>query len=64
MIQNLGTVDRLVRVAIGLVLLALIFILDGGQRWLGLIGLIPLVTGTFSFCPLYRMIGLNTCPRP
>ncbi|HTJ82716.1 MAG TPA: DUF2892 domain-containing protein [Polyangiaceae bacterium] len=60
MIRNVGTIDRGVRVFLGVVLLSLIFI--GPHSWLGLIGLVPLLTGLFGFCPLYRVLGLRTCP--
>lgn len=60
MIRNEGTIDRLVRVVAGLVLLSLVFI--GPKTWLGLIGLVPLVTGLAGYCPLYRVFGIGTCP--
>ncbi len=55
---NVGMVDRVVRVILGLVLLALIVV--GPQTWWGLLGLIPLVTGLVGFCPLYRLFGMST----
>jgi hypothetical protein len=58
--SNEGMVDRLVRVVLGLGLLALIFV--GPKTWLGLIGLVPLITGFVGFCPLYRLIGVRTGP--
>jgi len=33
------------------------------QSWWGVIGLVPLLTGLFRFCPLYKMLGMNTCKR-
>jgi hypothetical protein len=59
---NVGSVDRGVRVVIGLALLSLLFVLNGNVRWLGLIGVIPLATAAFRVCPLYRLVGLSTCP--
>ena len=59
---NVGSVDRIVRVVVGLALLSLLFILNGNARWLGLIGVVPFATAAFRFCPLYRLVGLNTCP--
>lgn len=59
---NVGGVDRIVRVVAGLALLSLLFLLTGNARWWGLIGVIPLATSAFRFCPLYRLVGLNTCP--
>lgn len=59
---NVGNVDRVIRVAVGLALLSLPFWLDTPWRWLGLIGLIPVLTGLLGSCPAYRLLGLNTCP--
>lgn len=60
--KNVGTVDRIVRVIIGLALLSLLFLLKGNVRFVGLIGLIPLLTAAISYCPLYSLFGLRTCP--
>ncbi len=59
---NVGSIDRILRIAAGIALLALLFILPGNERWWGLIGLLPLATGLFSFCPAYTLLGINTCP--
>ncbi|WP_433988791.1 hypothetical protein SuNHUV7_25260 (plasmid) [Pseudoseohaeicola sp. NH-UV-7] len=59
MSRNEGTIDRALRVILGLVLLSLVFI--GPQTWWGLIGLVPLVTGLMGSCPVYSMLGVNTC---
>ena len=61
--KNVGAADRILRIIIGLGLLAG-FVLnpDGAYRWLYLIGLVPLVTGLMSSCPLYSLFGINTCP--
>lgn len=58
--QNEGTVDRVIRVVVGLGLVSLAFV--GPHSWWGLIGVIPLATGLVGFCPLYRLLGLSTCP--
>ncbi|MER1940302.1 DUF2892 domain-containing protein [Castellaniella sp. FW104-16D08] len=58
---NIGNIDRLIRIFIGLVLLSLPFWLDTPWRWLGLIGVMPLVTGLAGHCPGYRLLGRNTC---
>jgi hypothetical protein len=57
---NVGGLDRIARIVIGLVLLSLVFV--GPQSLWGLVGLVPLLTGLFGTCPLYTLIGLNTCP--
>ncbi|HUX25559.1 MAG TPA: DUF2892 domain-containing protein [Burkholderiales bacterium] len=59
---NVGGVDKILRIVVGLGLLSLILILQGNARWWGLIGLVPLLTGLVNFCPLYSMIGVSTCP--
>ncbi len=63
---NVGGIDRTLRIVIGVVLIALVFV---GERvglnigkW-GWLGIIPLATGFLSTCPLYSLIGANTCPR-
>ena len=62
MVRNVGTIDRVLRVVVGVALLATIFLIDGSAQWIGLVGIIPLVTGLFGTCPLYRVFGLSTCP--
>lgn len=61
MTSNVGTVDRVLRVLIGLGLLSLIFF--GPKTLWGLVGLVPLATAAAGFCPLYRLVGLSTCRR-
>ncbi|MEM6617035.1 MAG: DUF2892 domain-containing protein [Pseudomonadota bacterium] len=56
---NVGSTDRIIRIALGLVLLSLVFI--GPQTPWGWIGVVPLVTGLFKFCPAYLPFGLKTC---
>mgnify|MGYP001055500140 FL=1 len=59
MTRNAGTIDRIIRVVLGLVLLSLVFF--GPQTPWGWIGLVPLVTGLIGNCPLYTLFGFNTC---
>jgi hypothetical protein len=59
---NVGGIDKVLRTVVGLALLSLLFILEGGARLWGLVGLLPLLTGLFGFCPAYSLFGLNTCP--
>lgn len=58
---NEGKIDRLLRVVVGLVLLALVFV--GPQTPWGWIGVVPLLTGLVGYCPAYSLIGLNTCRK-
>jgi hypothetical protein len=62
MMKNEGTLDRTIRIVLGVALLSLTFV--GPRSLLGLVGAIPLVTGLVGFCPLYRLVGLRTCPAP
>jgi hypothetical protein len=57
---NVGTIDRVLRVVGGLVLIGLAA--SGTVGLWGYIGVVPLLTGLFRFCPVYPLIGLNTCP--
>lgn len=58
---NVGSIDRVVRIVVGLGLLSAVFLVDGPNRWFGLIGIVPLLTATMRFCPLYTVVGVNTC---
>ncbi|MBJ6371186.1 YgaP family membrane protein [Sedimentitalea arenosa] len=60
MTRNEGTLDRALRVILGLVLLSLVFV--GPKTAWGLIGIVPLLTGAIGYCPLYQLLGMNTCP--
>jgi len=61
--KNVGTIDRALRIILGLGLLAGFFLNGGGAySWLYLIGIIPLATGLMSSCPLYSILGMSTCP--
>lgn len=57
---NVGTIDRGLRIAAGIGLIGFAYMGNIGA-W-GYIGIVPLLTGLFSFCPLYSLIGVNTCP--
>jgi len=57
--RNEGSVDRILRIVLGLVLLSLVF--TGPRTAWGWLGLLPLVTGLVGFCPLYRLLGIRTC---
>ncbi|HEY0334048.1 MAG TPA: DUF2892 domain-containing protein [Stenotrophomonas sp.] len=57
--RNIGTVDRVLRLVVGLVLIALVFI--GPKTAWGWIGAVLIVTALINFCPLYRLFGIRTC---
>ncbi|WKA25519.1 YgaP family membrane protein [Bradyrhizobium roseum] len=62
---NIGKLDQYVRIILGLALIAYA-LQDGlaiqGWHWIGLIGVVPLVTAFFGSCPLYTVLGISTCP--
>lgn len=61
--KNEGNLDRILRIVVGLVLIGLYLVNPAGAyNWLGLIGIIPFVTGLLGTCPLYSILGVNTCP--
>ncbi|HEY1153934.1 MAG TPA: DUF2892 domain-containing protein [Pseudolabrys sp.] len=65
MTTNVGSIDRGVRIIVGLALIAfaLGYIVPGtAWNWVGWIGVVPLVTGLVGVCPAYSMVGLSTCP--
>ena len=55
---NVGGIDRILRIIAGLVILGAGYYF---KSWWGLVGIVPLLTATFRFCPAYLPIGLNTC---
>lgn len=57
---NEGTLDRALRVIAGLVLISLVFV--GPKIVWGWVGLVPLITGLAGTCPVYSLLGINTCP--
>ncbi|MGB7989494.1 MAG: DUF2892 domain-containing protein [Candidatus Methylophosphatis roskildensis] len=58
--SNVGGIDKTLRIVAGLILIALAA--TGTVGMWGWIGVVPLVTGLFNFCPVYSMLGMNTCP--
>lgn len=61
MLHNESALDRIIRVAIGLALVSLVFV--GPKTPWGWLGLIPILTAAVGFCPLYRVLGVSTCRR-
>ncbi len=60
---NVGGIDRVLRIVVGLALIAGFFLNpDATYRWAYLLGIIPLATGLLSTCPLYSILGISTCP--
>jgi hypothetical protein len=61
MAANEGSLDRILRIAVGLALLSIVFV--GPQTLWGLIGIVPLLTGLVGYCPLYSLLGINSRRR-
>lgn len=59
MTQNVGGIDRILRIVVGLVLIGLAA--TGTVGWWGWLGLVPLATGALGWCPPYALLGFNTC---
>ncbi len=57
---NVGGIDRALRIVVGIALVALAA--TGTVGVWGWIGIVPLATGAIKFCPLYSLLGINTCP--
>ena len=60
MTQNSGGIDKILRIVVGLALIGLTVI--GVLPVWGYIGIVPLATGLMGWCPLYTVLGINTCP--
>ena len=58
--SNVGSIDRILRIIIGLAVLGAGYAF---KSWWGLVGLLPLLTATFRLCPAYLPFGLSTCSR-
>lgn len=59
---NVGTIDRILRITLGLVLIGLVA--TGRIGVWGWIGILPLLTGIVRICPAYSILGVKTCPSP
>ena len=57
---NEGITDRVVRMAAGYLILSAFFLIESDARWFTLIGILPLATGLFGYCPMYKVLGLRT----
>lgn len=61
--RNVGRVDRIIRLVLGIGLLGLYGALNPPLKYFTLLGLVLVATAFSGFCPLYRLLGLSTCPR-
>jgi len=62
MLRNVGLTDRIIRVVVGVVLIALVFV--GPRTAWGWIGLVPLISGLVGYCPGYQLFHFSTNPLP
>lgn len=60
--KNVGGIDRILRIVVGIVLIALVFV--GPQTPWGWIGVVPLATALIGWCPAYLPFGIKTCAIP
>ena len=58
--KNVGQLDRIIRIVFGVVLLSLFFFIEGNLKWISLLGIVLILTGTINYCPLYLPFGINT----
>ncbi|MFO7703891.1 MAG: DUF2892 domain-containing protein [Halopseudomonas sp.] len=56
---NMGSTDRIIRLVVGVVLIALVFV--GPQIVWGWIGIVPILTALVGYCPAYSLLGIKTC---
>ncbi len=59
--KNVGSLDKAVRIIIGSGLLSLLFVLEPPMKYVGLVVIVPLLTVLMGWCPLYTLLGVNTC---
>lgn len=58
--KNVGSIDKTIRLIVAVGLFSLLFILEGNIRFIGFVGVVPLVTALMSTCPLYLPFGIST----
>jgi len=64
MSTNVGTIDRIARIVVGALLIAFAIPIgfpETGWNWVGWIGVVPVITAVFGYCPAYSIFGLSTC---
>ncbi|WNF38817.1 DUF2892 domain-containing protein [Bacillaceae bacterium IKA-2] len=58
---NVGKVDRIIRFILGIGILSLFFVIDGNLKYISAVGIVLIFTSLIKFCPLYPILGINTC---
>jgi hypothetical protein len=61
---NVGSIDKSIRILVGIALLAWAWTGQSSIHWLGLLGVVPILTALVGFCPLYAVLGIRTCAAP
>ena len=61
--KNVGSIDRWIRIIAGIAVLSFFFVLDGGLKWVSLIGIVFIITGVINFCPLYLPFKISTVKK-
>lgn len=59
--SNVGKKDKMLRIILGLGLLGSFFFIESNLKYVSIVGAVFFLTGLISFCPLYKVLGLNTC---
>ncbi len=64
MMTNVGGIDKILRIVVGLALIAFALFAPAtiSWKWIGWIGVVPVLTALMGFCPAYTLLGINTCP--
>ncbi|HJW56040.1 MAG TPA: DUF2892 domain-containing protein [Burkholderiaceae bacterium] len=61
--KNIGSLDKTIRLIAALALFSLFFVFPDDRKWFGLLGFAPLLISAVGWCPLYTILGINTCKR-
>lgn len=59
MIKNMGSIDKVIRVILGLGLISLFFLIEGPHKWWSVAGVVLILTVVLDFCPIYKIIGFK-----
>lgn len=59
--KNIGSLDKIIRIILGLIVLSAFFVFESNLKYLGILGIILILTGLLKRCPLYYLFGINTC---
>lgn len=60
---NMGSTDRWIRLILGVIFILMFFFIASPVKYIGILGVIFVITALVKWCPLYILFGINTCPR-